>query len=224
MFRPARPTFIRSASHALVSQDTQPSQEFRRYRQVLVVVYLTTATCGFGLLAASVLKELFFRRPAVELPDSAISLANPDPSHLLDCERQVLGLLTALGTKTCELLALPPSGDRSEIPARWEDFSRAWRDEWDVVDARCRFSELADSHLGVAFDRLAQVHSDLPTMRLKYQSLLVRFDDEQAAELARMRRALDQSREAFREQAEERGTLAPATRGPGTEPTPPDAP
>jgi hypothetical protein len=42
---------------------------------------------------------------------------------------------------------------------------------------------------------MAQVHSDLPAMRLKYQSLLVRFDDEQAAELVRMRRALESSHE-----------------------------
>jgi hypothetical protein len=164
-------------------------------------VYLVTALAGFALLSASIVKELFFRRPAVELPRSALSADDPAPEDLLECQNSVLGLLTQLGNKTCELLALPPSGDRSELPARWEDFSRAWRDEWDVTDARCRFSELADTQkgaaMGVAYDRLAQVHGNLPTMRLKYQSLLVRFDDEQAAELARMRRALDLSREAL---------------------------
>ena len=47
--------------------------------------------------------------------------------------------------------------------------------------------------MGDAYDRMARVHEALPTMRLKYQSLLVRFDDEQADELARMRRDLSSS-------------------------------
>jgi len=173
-------------------------------------VYLGTAAAIFALLSASVIKELFFRRPAVETPRSGLS-ARPTPAELLDCHRGVLDLLSRLGTRTCELLALPPSGAQDEILASWEDFSRAWRDEWDVVDARCRFSELADTEMGVAYDRLAQVHGDLPNMRLKYQSLLVRFDDEQAAELARMRRALDLSREALEREAAPPGKVEPTS-------------
>jgi hypothetical protein len=184
-----------------VSEEPQQNSEFRRYRQILAGLYLAAAVAVFGLLAVSVARELFFRRPQVVVPASSLSPDNPDPDELLECHRQVLGLLTELGKETCELFALPPSGDRGELASRWEDFSRAWRDEWDVADARCRFSELADTNMGLAYDRLAKVHSDLPTMRLKYQSLLVRFDDEQAAELARMRRALDLSHEAFVEMA-----------------------
>jgi len=179
--------------------------EFRKYRQVLTVLYLVAAAVGFALIAGSVFKELFFRRPAAELPASAISADRRDPRELLECHDQVMGLLGKLGHETCELLALPPSGSRSELPARWEEFSRAWRGEWDDVNARCGFSELADTNLGVAYDRLAQVHGELQTMRHKYHSLVVRFDDEQAAELARMRRALDLSRAAFEEEARKAG-------------------
>jgi hypothetical protein len=193
-------------------------------------LYLVTAVAGFALIAGSVFKELLFRRPAVELPVSAISAEDPDPRELLECHRQVLGLLTKLGHETCELLALPPSGSRSELPARWEKFSRTWHDEWDVANARCRFSELADTNLGVAYDRLAQVHGDLQIMWHKYQSLVVRFDDEQAAELARMRRALDLSGTAIEEQAhkagrpESRGAQAPLVPPRTVEPTSPTAP
>lgn len=193
----------------------------------MTIIYLGTAAFGFVLLTASVLKELFFRRPAIELPQSALSVDDPDPEVLLDCHHRVLGLLDQLGNKTCELVSsAAPSGDRSEVSARWEEFSRAWRDEWDVVNARCRFSELADTRMGVAFDRLAKVHEDLRPMWLKYQSLLVRFDDEQAAELARMRRALDLSRTAFEEKARGRSAVRPVpgpSRG-GVEPTPRAAP
>jgi hypothetical protein len=211
-----------------VSLDSKRTNEFRRYRQVLTALYLGTATAGSVLLAGSVVKELFFRRPAVELPASAISVDDPDPVQLLDCEQRVEHLLSLLGSETCELLA-PPTSERSELPARWEDFSRAWRDEWDVVDARCRFSELADTKMGAAYDRLAKVHGDLQAMRLKYQSLLGRFDDEQAAELAQMRRALDLSRTVFEEKARSAGSRRPPSPsqirpGTGVEPTPPAAP
>lgn len=188
----------------------------------MTILYLGTAAFGFVLLTASVVKELFFRRPAIELPQSALSVDDPDPGVLLDCHHRVLGLLNRLGTETCELLTAEPSGDRSELSGRWEDFSRTWRDEWDVVNARCRFSELADTRMGVAYDRLAQVHEDLRPMWLKYQSLFVQFDNEQAAELARMRRALDLSRTAFEEKARERSGVrpdSPATRK-SVEPTP----
>ena len=200
--------------------------EFRRYRKALTAAYLVIAAAGFALIAGSVFKELLFRRSAVEPSLAAISAEDPDPRELLECHRQVLHLLTGLGHETCELLALPPSGSRSELPARWEEFSRAWHAEWDDANARCRFSELADTNLGVAYDRLAQVHGDLQTMRHKYQSLVVRFDDEQAAELARMRRALDLSRAAFEEETHRPSrpsSRSGLTQPPPGEPTPPTA-
>lgn len=188
-----------------MTEDAKRPNEFRRYRQVLTGVYLTLAGSIALLLTASVVKELFFRRAQAAVA-SSVSRERPEPAELLECHRMVLGLLTSLGTETSELLALPPAGDRGELASRWEDFSRAWRDEWDVAEARCRFSELAETNMGVAFDRLAKVHGDLPSMRLKYQSLLVRFDEEQAAELARMRRALDQSRRDLADQVGARPT------------------
>lgn len=201
--------------------------EFRRYRQVLTGVYLVVAAVGFALIAGSVFKELLFRRPAARAVQ-AISAEDPSPRELLECHRKVLDLLTELGHETCELLALPPSGSRSELPARWEEFSRAWHGKWDDANSRCRFSELADTNLGVAYDRLAQVHGDLQIMRHKYKDLVVRFDEEQAAELVRMRRALDLSRATFEEEAQKaepaRPALAPSPRRTGepTSPAPPD--
>lgn len=184
----------------------------------MTALYLGTAGAGFLLLAASVVHELVLRRPAVPLPASALSEDRPDPRELLACNEMVLELLTSMGDETGALLAAPTKsppnqGDRGELSSEWSDFSRKWRDRWDVVNARCRFSELADARLGVAYDRMAQVHSDLPTMRLKYQSLLVRFDEEQAAELVEMRRALDQSRAALLS-AVEAQRLDPDTRRP----------
>ena len=156
------------------------------------------------LLTASVVMHLFFRTPAIQLPESSIVTNNPDPRDLLDCNTLVLEQLTNLSAKTNMLLTQPVAGEaasdrrkssrRGDLASDWKRFSNEWRDQWDVVDARCRFSELAETKMGAAYDRMAHVHEALPAMRLRYNSLLAEFDNEQADELFEMRRALEQSR------------------------------
>lgn len=180
-----------------MSEESRKSTEFRRYRQALTGLYILVAGAGATLLTASVIEQLLFRRPPVELGAPAVSERDPDPAVLLRCNQDLLDLLLRLGSVTARLLAQPLAGDHPRLAAQWEEFSEQWSRDRDEVDARCRFSELADARLGVAYDRMAQVHGDLPTIRLKYQSLIIRFDEEQAAELTRMRRALDQSRTAL---------------------------
>lgn len=184
-----------------VAEAPEKPNEFHRYRQVLAALYITAVVAGFLLLGVSVAKQLFFRSPVVELQGPVLSPDEPDPQQLLRCNDDVMALFTQLGDNVATLLSGPAHDERGQPGARWEAFSREWMRRWDEVDARCRFSELADSDLGVAYDRMARVHGDLPAMRLKYQTLLVRFDDEQAAELARMRRALNLSREVLQERA-----------------------
>jgi hypothetical protein len=182
-----------------VSQDTKKPPEFRRYRQGLTTLYLAVVAFGGVLLTTSVLKAHFWRSPTVALTGPKISAENPNPKELIKCNRDVALLLGELGANTAELMAAPTA----EIDRQWEEFSRQWRLDYDEVDARCRFSELVNTNMGTAYDRMASVHTDLPAMRLKYQSLLVRFDEEQADELARMRRALDRSLAALEQRAQE---------------------
>lgn len=159
-----------------------------------------TAAAGFLLLGASVTKELLFRTPAIELPKSALRAGNPDPRLLLECSELVTRQLKSLNTTTCALFHQPVAGRDVNVGSEWSEFSRKWRAQWDLIDAQCRFSELAGTQMGDAYDRMAQVHSSLPEMRLKYQELLARFDEEQAADLTEMRRALDTSAEALQGQ------------------------
>jgi hypothetical protein len=182
-----------------VSEDTHNPAEFRRYRQGLTATYVAVAGLGGVLLTASVAQALFWHRPAVDLTGPKLSAENPNPKELIGCNRDVADLLAALGATTTALMA-DPSPD---MHRRWEEFSRQWRKHYDEVDERCRFSELANTNMGTAYDRMAGVHGDLPAMRLKYQGLLVRFDEEQADEIDRMRRALDLSLAALEERAQE---------------------
>jgi hypothetical protein len=137
----------------------------------------------------------------------------------------VLEQLTQLSTKTSELFEQPlrgmrssdesnrqaptrrPSEERAAWKSDWKNFSTQWRDQWDVIDARCRFSELAGKKLGAAYEQMAQVHEALPAMRLKYNRLLADFDNTQADELMKMRRALVDSRNSItRQLATQTGT------------------
>jgi len=154
-----------------------------------------TIAAGFVLLAASVARQLLWA-PDVELDGPMLDEDNPDPRLLVDCARRVGALYDQLDEVTLDLLGSPSRGEHRDLRSEWEDFGRDWVAEWHRVNKRCRFEDLGDS-LGDAFERLANVHADLRAMRLKYQSLLVRFDKEQAAELLEMKRSLDDSRRAF---------------------------
>jgi hypothetical protein len=187
-----------------VAKGSEKSNEFRRYRQVLTVLYIGTVSAGFLLLAASVAKELLFHTPVVGVDGPVLSPHDPDPVLLTECNDEVFGLFRDLGETTNRLLAMPPRGEReSELASEWATFSREWQRRWDVVNTRCAFSQYVDAEMGTPYERMAMVHRDLPSMRLKYQSLLVRFEKEQAAELARMHRALGLSREGLAERAEQ---------------------
>jgi hypothetical protein len=195
--RCARSSFSATIEHQVVTSEKKRPNEFKRYRQLLAAIYVGLAGAILVLLTASVIKELLFHTPAVELPASSISADNTDPRDLLECNDLVLEQLTNLSETTNQLLAAPLQADRRSIASSWKNFSTQWRDQWDVIDARCRFSELAGTNMGVAYDRMAQVHEELPAMRLKFQGLIASFDEEQADELSEMRRALDRSRKAI---------------------------
>lgn len=161
---------------------TEKVNEFKRYRQILAALYIGAISLGFLLLAASVVSELFF------------------PNDLARCHRDVADLHDELGRVPPRLLALAGEDRSSEIMPRWQAFSEEWLKRWDQIAARCQLGEPtsvgteSSIHGGEARKRLARAHSELPAMRLEYQSLLVRFHSEQAADLARLKRDLALSR------------------------------
>ncbi len=148
------------------------------------------------MLATSVAKQLFLQ-PTVELDGPVLSAEKPAPADLLTCNHRVQQLFDELGDTVTGLMSSPARNDNRKIYSEWEGFGRRWTQEWHKVNQRCRFEELTGSGMSVAYDRMARVHADLRAMRLKYQSLLVRFDEEQADELRRMKRALDKSQAVF---------------------------
>lgn len=171
-----------------MSEKPRHPPEFRRYRQALLAAYFAVGGLVALLIAASVIYELFFQRP-----DRA-RLPEPSPADLVACNADVQHLLEALGVEASELHLAAVKGDARDLGRRWEDFSRDWQRNWDEVNARCRFDELADTNRAVAYERMAWVHRNLITTKLEYREMMARFGEEQAREIARMREALDRSR------------------------------
>lgn len=184
---------------------SRKTSEFKRYQQALAAVYIGTIGAGALLLAASVIEGLFFR-PVVHPSGPMLSSDDPDPREMLRCHEDVTRLYAELDHTAAELLALPPRDRASELVPTWDSFSRGWLVRWEEANGRCRFFELADTHMGEAYDLMANAHGALLAIRLKYQSLLVQFDREQAAELADMHRALDRSRRLLAGGARAQGT------------------
>ncbi|MBI4508330.1 MAG: hypothetical protein HY698_01760 [Deltaproteobacteria bacterium] len=168
------------------SSGSQGPEEFRGYRRALTVAYVTVLALGSALIVVSIVSELFFRR-------GERHPASP-PADPLQCNQDVQGLLEDLGNTAVNLQREAVTGNATDLGGRWEEFAKEWQKRWDLVNTRCQFDELADTGLGPAYDRMASVHRSLPTLKLKYRELMKRFSDEQAAELADMRSALEKSR------------------------------
>lgn len=175
---------------------SEKSSEFKRYQQALAVFYVTVIGAGTLFLLASVVRELLFR-PVVQ-PDPHVEEAI-DPSRLLQCHQEVSALYGQLAERANQLLQPPPRHQERELLAAWESFAQTWRRRWETVNGWCRFSQPRDSGIsdtaqGEAYDRLADVHAMLFALELKYRSLLARFEEELAADLVELQRALDRSR------------------------------
>lgn len=166
-------------------QESHNPAEFRPYRRALVVLYFVVGGILVLLLLGSIAKELFLR-PGQRPP-------RPSPADLLECNRDVRRLLESLGDQAAQLQLDAIHGAGGDLGGRWEAFTRSWQENWDRVNNRCGFDLLADTGQGVAYDRMAWVHRNLATTRLKYREMMARFSQGLAHELAEMRRALARS-------------------------------
>jgi hypothetical protein len=181
---------------------SEKSSEFKRYQQALAVFYITVIGAGTLLLAASVARELLFRpvaQPRTGVPETWETQPAIDPSRLLQCHQEVSALYQQLAERANQLLQPPLQHHERELSSAWESFAQTWRRRWETVNGWCRFSQpqhtgISDTAQGEAYDRLADVHAKLFALELKYRSLLARFEEELAADLVEMQRALDRSR------------------------------
>jgi hypothetical protein len=165
-----------------VARSAPNQPEYKRYRLALWVAL--GAAIGFPavLVCISIVSELFFTHSP---------RTRPERLDLIACNRDVRKLVTNLKSETSGLL-LASTPDRE---TRWDQFADEWQREWVSVNERCGFDDLADTGLGAAYDRMAWVHRNLATAKLKYRELVAHFSRNLAEDVAEMERALDKSRE-----------------------------
>jgi hypothetical protein len=156
------------------------SPEFHGYRTGLLVAFAAFVGLGTLLVGASIVSDVFFHRER-----------NPQPlASLGQCRADVTGLLARLGEAKAALELDAVKGEAGDLPARWDEFAQKWQSDWEGVNERCGFRARVDTGLGEAYDRLAHVHENLDTTRLKYAALLSRFAREVLPDVTQMRSAL----------------------------------
>jgi hypothetical protein len=182
---------------------SEKSSEFKRYQQALAVFYVTVIGAGTLVLAASVVRELFFRpvvQPRPGVSKSWETQQTIDPSQLLQCHQEVSALYQQLAERANQLLQPPLRHHERDLLSAWDSFAQTWRQQWGFVNGWCHFSQpqelgISDTAQGEAYDRLANVHAKLFALELKYRSLLARFEEELAADHVELQRALERSRQ-----------------------------
>ena len=155
--------------------------EFRGYRTALTAAFIAAAGLGAVILGASIVVEIFFH-PKQRTPVTLASLA--------DCRRDVADLLQRLAETETGLQLDAVKGQAGDLSARWDAFGAGWQKDWEAVGERCGFHDDAASG-DAAYDRLAHIHENLATTRLKFAALLSRFAKDVLPDVADMRGALE---------------------------------
>ena len=147
-----------------------------------MVAFAAFVGLGTLLVGASIVSDVFFHRHRERNPQPLASLG--------ECRADVTGLLARLGEAKAALELDAVKGEAGDLPARWDEFAQKWQSDWEGVNERCGFRARVDTGLGEAYDRLAHVHENLDTTRLKYAALLSRFAREVLPDVTQMRSAL----------------------------------
>jgi hypothetical protein len=169
------------------AQEPRKPPEFRTFRLALLVVVGAPVGLLALLISASVVLDLFAHRrinPA----------RNLGPEELLACNQAVRDLLNRLVDETASLERSTLAGEAHDLGAEWDAFATRWQTDWEDTGARCGFGELEGSGFGAAYDRMAWVHRNLPTTRLKFRELVAHFSRDVGVDVGEMRDALDKSR------------------------------
>jgi hypothetical protein len=171
--------------------------EFRRYRQGLQLFTFGVTAAIIAWLIASVARCLFVH-PAVRPSSESATFSGraDDVDALLACQADVESLFDDVNRKLFDLQALGARYD-IELAVQWEAFSKRWKLRWLETGARCRFGELQNHGLGVAYDRLAAVYDELEKVQRAYAVLLYHYIDHHAPRVDDIRHTLETSRKTF---------------------------
>jgi hypothetical protein len=169
------------------AQEPRKAPEFRHFRLALLVVVGAPVGLLAVLIATSIVLDLFAYRPLTPARDLR-------PEDLLACNRAVRDLLDGLVDEVASIERATLTSQTRDIGGEWDAFATRWQSTWESASARCGFGELEGTGKGAGYDRMAWVHRNLPTTRLKLRELVSHFSRDVGVDVTEMRDALDKSR------------------------------
>ncbi len=130
-----------------------------------------------------------FSRSEPVFRERQIKATADDPKELRRCHGDVVRLLSKLHRESSQIQARALKY-KSAPAVEWRSWSRAWRRRWQVVNHRCRLSELGGKGKSVVLDKLYEVHQELDKLQHAYDGVIHRYIKHHARRLKRLRGTL----------------------------------
>jgi hypothetical protein len=171
-----------------MSPDAPPAPgEYRRYRRFVSWFILTFVSLGCAYLLTSVAVTIYRRRNAV--PSGASVGESATAADLLSCQEELTDVAHGL-ERHLDNFHLVSHYDADEAQ-RWASDRRFWLGQWKAADERCHFAATRPGKFTKEWEQLAVIHAELRETEASYSKELLRFGQDQAPRLDRIRERLD---------------------------------
>lgn len=162
--------------------------EFRPYRRFVSLFILTFVSLGSVYLLASVGVTIYRRQHAFfsGAPVGAVASA----AEIESCHDELTDVTDGLEKHLENFHRLVAHYDADEAQ-RWAEDQAFWLGQWTAAGARCRFDERRGGKLGKEWEQLGVAHAELRETEASYTKELLRFGQNQAPRLDRIRENLN---------------------------------
>jgi hypothetical protein len=162
--------------------------EFRRYRRLVSWLVLGFVSLGSAYLLVSVGVTIYRRRNAV--PAGAPIGAVASAADLESCHEELNDVEQGLERHLENFDRLLDHYDAEEAQ-RWSEDQSFWLGQWRAAGERCTFSAPRPGPLSKEWEELAVIHAELHETEAAYTKELLRFGQNQAPRLDRIRERLE---------------------------------
>ena len=171
------------------AESAQTPGEFRPYRRFVSLVILTFVSLGSIYLLISVGVTIYRRQNSVSTGTPVGMEAST--AEIESCYEELNDVADGLEKHLENFHHLVAHYDAAEAQ-RWAEDQAFWLGQWRAAGSRCRFQEHRAGQLAKEWDHLAVVHEELRETEASYTKELLRFGHDQAPQLDRIRKSLDE--------------------------------
>ena len=171
------------------AEPAQTPGEFRPYRRFVSLLILTFVTLGSIYLLISVGVTIYRRQHSVSTGTPVGT--ETSVAEIESCYEELNDVADGLEKHLENFHHLVAHYDAEEAQ-RWAEDQAFWLGQWRAAGSRCRFQERRAGRLAKEWDHLAVVHEELRETEASYTKELLRFGHDQAPQLDRIRKSLDE--------------------------------